>query len=110
MEGGQIDVMGKRKHFILGGATEDVPRDGNFINILRQLLKCDNFPDNYWTVQAAMPKYAKKKKGCCLSKLNPLHGVFNWLWNSLSVILMPLYDLHKQTRPKARRLAISISF
>ncbi len=28
-----------------------------------------------------------------------LYGVFNWLWNSLNLIPMPLYDLHEQTRP-----------
>ncbi len=32
----------------------------------------------------------------------------NWLWNGLSLIPMPLYDLHKQMRPTARRLAVSI--
>ncbi len=42
--------------------------------------------------------------------LKVLCGVFNWLRNSLSLIPMPLYDLRKQTRPTARRLAISISF
>lgn len=31
------------------------------------------------------------------SKLQP--GVFSWLLNSLSLIVMPLCDLHKQTRP-----------
>ncbi len=31
--------------------------------------------------------------------LKLLQGVFNWLWNSLSVILVSLCDLHKQMRP-----------
>ncbi len=43
-----------------------------------------------------------------LTNLNPLHGVFNWLWNSLNLILMPLYDLHKKTRPTARGVTISL--
>ena len=25
-----------------------------------------------------------------------LHRTFNWLWNGLSLILMPLYELYKQ--------------
>ncbi len=50
----------------------------------------------------------KRCSPASFQQLNPLHGVFNWLLNSLSLIPMPLYDLHKQMRPTARRLAISI--
>lgn len=39
--------------------------------------------------------------------INLLQDPFNWVWNGLNLIPMPLYDLHKQTRPLARRLAIS---
>lgn len=33
---------------------------------------------------------------------------FNWLWNSLNLVLIPLYDLHEQIRPTARGLANSM--
>ncbi len=42
--------------------------------------------------------------------LKAFYWVFNWLLNSLNLILMLLDDLHKQTRPTAGQLAISISF
>ncbi len=44
------------------------------------------------------------------AKLNLLYGVFHWLGNILNLIQMPLYDLHKLTRPTEGRLAISICF
>ena len=34
--------------------------------------------------------------------------VYNWLRSSINSILFPLYDLHKQTRPSTRKMAISI--
>lgn len=39
-------------------------------------------------------------------QLNVVQRVFNWLWNSLRLTLIPPYDLHKQTRPSVRRLAV----
>ena len=54
------------------------------------------------------------KERWCVSpyhqSLKQPQGVFNWLWNSLSLILMPLYDLCKQTRPSASRWAILYSY
>lgn len=33
--------------------------------------------------------------------LNVLQEYFNWLWNNIISVLMPLCDLHKQTEPAA---------
>lgn len=33
---------------------------------------------------------------------NVLRGTFNWLLDSLNLILMPLYNLHEQMRPSVR--------
>ena len=37
-----------------------------------------------------------------------LHETLNWLWNHLGFAPMPLYELHQQTQPAVRSLALSI--
>lgn len=44
----------------------------------------------------------------CFCYSNALQGVFGWLWNSLGLILIPLCDLHKEMRPSARKLTVSM--
>ena len=53
---------------------------------------------------ASANKYLNKSNIVKLS----LSCSFNWLQNSLSLTLIALYDLHMQTRPLKRTLALSI--
>lgn len=65
-----------------------------------------------WTVTLVRHTNKKQDSTVMLAVLwgdvKVLQGVFNWFWISLSFMLMLLYDLHMQTRPSVRRLAISI--
>lgn len=69
------------------------------------LLLCETCWSDAAGVQVEVPFWFQ---WCHEVILKLLQGTFNCLWDRLSLILMPLYDLHKQTRPSATRLAVVV--